>query len=196
MRRCVGPAACAESPAMELGPWVCRFVGVDGVVCGGWGMTGEERRCHKCGAPRPFVARELMVGQARHGVRCCRRTRAGGSGHAQRADRWSTESGACHLSVHNARNFKGRKAVRQLRARFGLAVDEDSSYIHVQWQATVVATAAAEQAHRQEFLLRTSAITAQAVCLRPPEQLADGAGSMELTLELDSMPRALAPPSV
>ena len=166
---------------METGPWVCPFVRDDGTVCRGWGMTTEERRCHKCGAPKPFLAHDLMVGQARH-ARC-----GSSSPHAMKANRWATESGECHLTVHSG-NIQGRKAQQQLRARFGLPVDEQDSYLHV-WWAQSAAPESAGEAHHNEFLLCASAITAQVVYMRPPEQLADGAGKVELMLEFDSVPR-------
>jgi hypothetical protein len=199
----VGDQPAAACAMQQAGPWVCHSVGDDGSSkCNGWGMTAEDRRCRKCGAPRPFLAHELQVGQAIHFRGCGR----GGSGHPRsKGSRWGTgtASGECHLSIHDATSVRGRQAAARLRERFGLGEDDSDSYIHVEWQEPAAETAAkAEAADTEpdgasdvvatplEFLLCASSITAQAVLMRKPELLTDGAGKVELLLELDSTPRA------
>lgn len=204
-RRTPGPKSPSRRPegsgqglmrSPRRSAWFCTNIVDGGSRCNGWGMT-TERRCRKCGAPRPFPAHELMVGQARH-VRCCERR----SEHALRGNRWSPASSdlrsECSLRIYSAASAS-RKAIARLRDRFDLpAATDDMGYLHIEWQDPPrlaeqneqVDYAATSNPIVREMLIRTSSIQAQVVLMRQPELLADGAGKVELLMELSSTPRA------
>lgn len=171
--------------------WICSSIGDGGSRCNAWGMT-TERRCAKCGAPRAFKAHDLMVGQARH-VRCCEgRSRR----HTTKRNRWAPASGECSLRVYDAASASPT-AITRLRDRFDLmsgAQDDDVGYIHLEWQdrpqAEHIDRAVATDSPPAvaEMVIRASSVEAQVVHMRQPQLLADGAGKVELLLELSSMP--------
>ena len=83
---------------MDTGPWVCPFVSDEGSVCRAWGMTGEDRRCRKCGAPKPFLAHDLAVGHSRQATRVeCQGTRKPGGDVAAAA----LSLRRCHSDLHS-----------------------------------------------------------------------------------------------
>lgn len=88
------------------------------------------------------------------------------------------------MSVHDASKRRQPPVVQALASRFGpLAADD--SYLHLRWGSS----GSVEQ-QGGEILVCTSDICAQSVTFRPPELLMDGAGKVELLLELQRSPRS------
>lgn len=114
-----------------------------------------------------------------------------------RGNRWSPASGECSLRIYGAASAS-LQAISRLRDRFDLP--DDIGYLHIQWQEDpprldepqeqVSHPAAASNPVVQEMVVCASSIEAQVVHMRQPELLADGAGKVELLMELSSMPRA------